>query len=197
MREEARPPRLSPESVVLSHVPPQLLLCLSLPDSGAQSDSELPSYHQNDVSLDRGYTSDSEVYTDHGRPGKIHRSATDADMVNSGWLVVSLPPSWTYKKMFLVLREDVWLKLGPQLISCVCYRWGRMTLTTPNQEQRSTGQALHPWSISTALQWAWTWDHMTRSPCLSVWSHCPSLFGMLLTSPLTTLNSVSRLSASL
>uniref|UniRef100_A0A8C2UX80 Golgi-specific brefeldin A-resistance guanine nucleotide exchange factor 1 n=1 Tax=Chinchilla lanigera TaxID=34839 RepID=A0A8C2UX80_CHILA len=58
------------------------------PDAGAQSDSELPSYHQTDVSLDRGYTSDSEVYTDHGRPGKIHRSATDADVVNSGWLVV-------------------------------------------------------------------------------------------------------------
>uniref|UniRef100_A0AC11DTL1 Golgi brefeldin A resistant guanine nucleotide exchange factor 1 n=1 Tax=Ovis aries TaxID=9940 RepID=A0AC11DTL1_SHEEP len=58
------------------------------PDAGAQSDSELPSYHQNDMSLDRGYTSDSEVYTDHGRPGKIHRSATDADVVNSGWLVV-------------------------------------------------------------------------------------------------------------
>lgn len=58
------------------------------PDAGAQSDSELPSYHQNDVSLDRGYTSDSEVYTDHGRPGRMHRSATDADMVNSGWLVV-------------------------------------------------------------------------------------------------------------
>ncbi|XP_032137324.1 Golgi-specific brefeldin A-resistance guanine nucleotide exchange factor 1 isoform X5 [Sapajus apella] len=58
------------------------------PDAGAQSDSELPSYHQNDVSLDRGYTSDSEVYTDHGRPGKIHRSATDADVVNSGWLMV-------------------------------------------------------------------------------------------------------------
>ncbi|XP_069316635.1 Golgi-specific brefeldin A-resistance guanine nucleotide exchange factor 1 isoform X11 [Eulemur rufifrons] len=58
------------------------------PDAGAQSDSELPTYHQNDVSLDRGYTSDSEVYTDHGRPGKMHRSATDADVVNSGWLVV-------------------------------------------------------------------------------------------------------------
>ncbi|XP_058527817.1 Golgi-specific brefeldin A-resistance guanine nucleotide exchange factor 1 isoform X4 [Ochotona princeps] len=58
------------------------------PDTGAQSDSELPSYHQNDMNLDRGYTSDSEVYTDHGRPGKIHRSATDADVVNSGWLVV-------------------------------------------------------------------------------------------------------------
>lgn len=60
-----------------------------LAGSGAQSDSELPSYHQNDTSLDRGYTSDSEVYADHGRPGKIHRSATDADVVNSGWLVVS------------------------------------------------------------------------------------------------------------
>ncbi|XP_074089935.1 Golgi-specific brefeldin A-resistance guanine nucleotide exchange factor 1 isoform X3 [Macrotis lagotis] len=57
-------------------------------DTGAQSDSELSSYHPSDVSLDRGYTSDSEVYTDHGRPGKMHRSATDADVVNSGWLVV-------------------------------------------------------------------------------------------------------------
>ncbi|XP_045147598.1 Golgi-specific brefeldin A-resistance guanine nucleotide exchange factor 1 isoform X6 [Echinops telfairi] len=58
------------------------------PDAGAQSDSELPSYHPSDLSLDRGYTSDSEVYTDHSKPGKIHRSATDADVVNSGWLVV-------------------------------------------------------------------------------------------------------------
>lgn len=81
--------QLSLGSVFLFHVPS---LLFSLPGLGAQSDSELPFYHQNDVSLDRGYTSDSEVYTDHGRPGKIHRSATDADMVNSGWLVVSLLP---------------------------------------------------------------------------------------------------------
>lgn len=40
------------------------------------------------MSLDRGYTSDSEVYTDHGKPGKMHRSVTDVDMMNSGWLVV-------------------------------------------------------------------------------------------------------------
>ncbi|NWX48524.1 GBF1 factor, partial [Steatornis caripensis] len=58
-------------------------------DTGAQSDSEISSsYHPSDMSLDRGYTSDSEVYTDHGKPGKMHRSVTDVDVVNSGWLVV-------------------------------------------------------------------------------------------------------------
>lgn len=41
------------------------------------------------MNLDRGYTSDSEVYTDHNKQGKMHRSVTDVDMVNSGWLVVS------------------------------------------------------------------------------------------------------------
>ena len=57
---------------------------------GTQSDSEVSSsYHPSDMSLDRGYTSDSEVYTDHGKPGKMHRSVTDVDMMNSGWLVVS------------------------------------------------------------------------------------------------------------
>ncbi|NXU56223.1 GBF1 factor, partial [Turnix velox] len=58
-------------------------------DTGAQSDSEVSSScHPSDTSLDRGYTSDSEVYTDHGKPGKMHRSVTDVDVVNSGWLVV-------------------------------------------------------------------------------------------------------------
>ncbi|XP_061857825.1 Golgi-specific brefeldin A-resistance guanine nucleotide exchange factor 1 isoform X2 [Colius striatus] len=58
-------------------------------DTGAQSDSEISSScHPSDTSLDRGYTSDSEVYTDHGKPGKMHRSVTDVDVVNSGWLVV-------------------------------------------------------------------------------------------------------------
>lgn len=57
---------------------------------GAQSDSEVSSsYHPSDMSLDRGYTSDSEVYADHGKPGKMHRSVTDVDVMNSGWLVVS------------------------------------------------------------------------------------------------------------
>uniref|UniRef100_A0A8B9NQF9 Golgi-specific brefeldin A-resistance guanine nucleotide exchange factor 1 n=1 Tax=Accipiter nisus TaxID=211598 RepID=A0A8B9NQF9_9AVES len=59
-------------------------------DTGAQSDSEVSSsYHPSDMSLDRGYTSDSEVYADHGKPGKMHRSVTDVDVMNSGWLVVS------------------------------------------------------------------------------------------------------------
>ncbi|XP_016368118.1 Golgi-specific brefeldin A-resistance guanine nucleotide exchange factor 1 [Sinocyclocheilus rhinocerous] len=53
-------------------------------DTGAQSDSELSSYHQSEVSLDRGYTSDSEVYTEHGK-SRMPRSATDVDV---GWLVV-------------------------------------------------------------------------------------------------------------
>ncbi|KAM9133464.1 Golgi-specific brefeldin A-resistance guanine nucleotide exchange factor 1 isoform 7-T9 [Pangshura tecta] len=58
-------------------------------DTGAQSDSEISlSYHPSDVSLDRGYTSDSEVYADHSKQGKMHRSVTDVDVVNSGWLVV-------------------------------------------------------------------------------------------------------------
>ncbi|XP_075072737.1 Golgi-specific brefeldin A-resistance guanine nucleotide exchange factor 1 isoform X7 [Mixophyes fleayi] len=57
-------------------------------DAGAQSDSEISSYHSTDVSLDRGYTSDSEVYTEHSKQSKMHRSVTDVDMVNSGWLVV-------------------------------------------------------------------------------------------------------------
>ncbi|XP_074929041.1 Golgi-specific brefeldin A-resistance guanine nucleotide exchange factor 1 isoform X10 [Chelonoidis abingdonii] len=58
-------------------------------DTGAQSDSEISlSYHPSDVSLDRGYTSDSEVYADHGKQGKMHRTVTDMDVVNSGWLVV-------------------------------------------------------------------------------------------------------------
>ncbi|XP_075790650.1 Golgi-specific brefeldin A-resistance guanine nucleotide exchange factor 1 isoform X3 [Pelodiscus sinensis] len=58
-------------------------------DTGAQSDSEISSsYHPSDVSLDRGYTSDSEVYADHSKQGKMHRSVTDVDVMNSGWLVV-------------------------------------------------------------------------------------------------------------
>ncbi|XP_056147557.1 Golgi-specific brefeldin A-resistance guanine nucleotide exchange factor 1 [Lampris incognitus] len=54
-------------------------------DAGAQSDSELSSHHPSEVSLERGYTSDSEVYTEKSR---IPRSATDVDVASSGWLVV-------------------------------------------------------------------------------------------------------------
>uniref|UniRef100_A0A3B3W2B2 Golgi-specific brefeldin A-resistance guanine nucleotide exchange factor 1 n=1 Tax=Poecilia latipinna TaxID=48699 RepID=A0A3B3W2B2_9TELE len=56
-------------------------------ETGAQSDSELSSHHSNEVSLDRGYTSDSEVYTDHSK-ARIPRSTTDVDVSSSGWLVV-------------------------------------------------------------------------------------------------------------
>lgn len=54
---------------------------------GAQSDSELSFHHPSEVSLDRGYTSDSEVYTEHGK-SRMPRSVTDVDVASSGWLVV-------------------------------------------------------------------------------------------------------------
>ncbi|XP_042357717.1 Golgi-specific brefeldin A-resistance guanine nucleotide exchange factor 1 isoform X1 [Plectropomus leopardus] len=56
-------------------------------DTGAQSDSELQSHHLSEVSSDRGYTSDSGVYTEHSKT-RIPRSATDVDVASSGWLVV-------------------------------------------------------------------------------------------------------------
>lgn len=55
---------------------------------GAQSDSELSSHHPSEVSVDRGYTSDSEVYTEHSKT-RIPRSLTDMDAASSGWLLVS------------------------------------------------------------------------------------------------------------
>ncbi|XP_076020136.1 Golgi-specific brefeldin A-resistance guanine nucleotide exchange factor 1 isoform X2 [Genypterus blacodes] len=55
-------------------------------DTGAQSDSELPSHHPSEVT-DRGYTSDSEVYTEHNKT-RMPRSTTDVDVASSGWLVV-------------------------------------------------------------------------------------------------------------
>lgn len=62
------------------------------------------------MSLDRGYTSDSEVYTDHGKTGKMHRSVTDVDVMNSGWLVVSSPrASGAWRRLLLawLWAEDV------------------------------------------------------------------------------------------
>ncbi|XP_022620877.1 Golgi-specific brefeldin A-resistance guanine nucleotide exchange factor 1 isoform X2 [Seriola dumerili] len=56
-------------------------------DTGAQSDSELSSHHPSELSLDRGYTSDSEVYTEHSKT-RISRSTTDVDVASSGWLMV-------------------------------------------------------------------------------------------------------------
>ncbi|KAM6916618.1 Golgi-specific brefeldin A-resistance guanine nucleotide exchange factor 1 [Xenentodon cancila] len=56
-------------------------------DTGAQSDSELSSHHPSEASLDRGYTSDSEVYNEHSKT-RIPRSITDVDVASSGWLMV-------------------------------------------------------------------------------------------------------------
>uniref|UniRef100_A0A8B9L9J2 Golgi-specific brefeldin A-resistance guanine nucleotide exchange factor 1 n=1 Tax=Astyanax mexicanus TaxID=7994 RepID=A0A8B9L9J2_ASTMX len=100
-------------------------------DTGAQSDSEISSYHQSEVTLDRGYTSDSEVYTEHGK-SRIPRSATDVDV---GWLVVGKddldgnkasvapgskpqtpPPINQYS---LTLGQDMGLHDTKSLIKCV------------------------------------------------------------------------------
>ncbi|XP_019411354.1 PREDICTED: Golgi-specific brefeldin A-resistance guanine nucleotide exchange factor 1 isoform X1 [Crocodylus porosus] len=104
-------------------------------DTGAQSDSEISSsYHPSDVNLDRGYTSDSEVYTDHNKQGKMHRSVTDVDMVNSGWLVVGKDDIDSPKSATVLNRQGpsplvnqysltVGLDLGPHdtksLMKCV------------------------------------------------------------------------------
>lgn len=55
--------------------------------AGAQSDSEVSPHHPSEVSVDRGYTSDTEVYTEHR--SRIPRSLTDMDAASSGWLLVS------------------------------------------------------------------------------------------------------------
>uniref|UniRef100_A0A8C1PKX6 Golgi-specific brefeldin A-resistance guanine nucleotide exchange factor 1 n=1 Tax=Cyprinus carpio TaxID=7962 RepID=A0A8C1PKX6_CYPCA len=100
-------------------------------DTGAQSDSELSSYHQSEVSLDRGYTSDSEVYTEHGK-SRMPRSATDVDV---GWLVVgkddldgakaavtpgSKPLNYPLINQYsLTLGQDMCLHDTKSLIKCV------------------------------------------------------------------------------
>ncbi|KAK1791614.1 hypothetical protein P4O66_013617 [Electrophorus voltai] len=100
-------------------------------DTGAQSDSELSSYHQSEVSLDRGYTSDSEVYTEHSK-SRIPRSATDVEV---GWLVVgkddlegNKPPVATGSKLqtpplinqySLTLGQDMGMHDTKSLIKCV------------------------------------------------------------------------------
>lgn len=99
-------------------------------DTGAQSDSELSSYHQSEVSLDRGYTSDSEIYNEHGK-SRIPRSATDVDV---GWLVVgkddldgskaamtsSKPMTHPLVNQYsLTLGQDMGLHDTKSLIKCV------------------------------------------------------------------------------
>ncbi|KAF5910265.1 Golgi-specific brefeldin A-resistance guanine nucleotide exchange factor 1, partial [Clarias magur] len=110
--------------------PAALQLTSSNPDSdtGAQSDSEVSSYHQSEVTLDRGYTSDSEVYTEHSRP-RIPRSATEVEV---GWLVVGkddlenskaplAPDSKTplINQYSLTLGQDMGLHDTKSLIKCV------------------------------------------------------------------------------
>ncbi|XP_051936950.1 Golgi-specific brefeldin A-resistance guanine nucleotide exchange factor 1 isoform X3 [Hippocampus zosterae] len=103
-------------------------------ESGAQSDSDLPSHHPNEVSLDRGYTSDSEVYTEHSK-ARIPRSTTDVDVASSEWLMVgkedletSKTPLLSSKSQFnhplvnqysLTLGQDLGQHDTKSLIKCV------------------------------------------------------------------------------
>ncbi|XP_018580436.2 Golgi-specific brefeldin A-resistance guanine nucleotide exchange factor 1 isoform X9 [Scleropages formosus] len=102
-------------------------------DTGAQSDSELPSYHTSEVNVDRGYTSDSEVYTEHGK-SRMPRSITDVDVANSGWLVVGKddldvskpvvtnpkPPTPPLVNQYsLTVGQDMGLHDTKSLIKCV------------------------------------------------------------------------------
>ncbi|XP_066549516.1 Golgi-specific brefeldin A-resistance guanine nucleotide exchange factor 1 isoform X2 [Amia ocellicauda] len=116
--------------------PPASLQVTAGPDSdtGAQSDSEISSYHPSEVTLDRGYTSDSEVYAEHGKQSKMHRSVTDIDVANSGWLMVgkddidiskSVAPGTKVQSSPLVnqysltLGQDMGLHDTKSLIKCV------------------------------------------------------------------------------
>lgn len=87
--------------------------------SGAQSDSELPSHHPNEVSLDRGYTSDSEVYTEHSK-ARIPRSTTDVDVASSEWLMVS-----THTLLQMSFCFDILILKTLNLTSALCFCfWG-------------------------------------------------------------------------
>ncbi|XP_041125372.1 Golgi-specific brefeldin A-resistance guanine nucleotide exchange factor 1 isoform X3 [Polyodon spathula] len=95
-------------------------------DTGAQSDSELSSSHPSDVCLDRGYTSDSEIYAEHGKQSRIHRSVTDVDVASSGWLVVgrddldcSKSGTAPVNQYSLTLGQDLGLHDTKSLIKCV------------------------------------------------------------------------------
>ncbi|XP_068183227.1 Golgi-specific brefeldin A-resistance guanine nucleotide exchange factor 1 isoform X2 [Antennarius striatus] len=99
-------------------------------DTGAQSDSDLPPHHPNEVSVDRGYTSDTEVYTEHSKT-RIPRSITDVDVASSGWLVVgkedlevSKPPKGPLhhplvNQYSLTLGQDLGQHDTKSLIKCV------------------------------------------------------------------------------
>uniref|UniRef100_A0A669C6Z0 Golgi-specific brefeldin A-resistance guanine nucleotide exchange factor 1 n=1 Tax=Oreochromis niloticus TaxID=8128 RepID=A0A669C6Z0_ORENI len=90
-------------------------------DTGAQSDSELSSHHPSEVSLDRGYTSDSEVYTEHSKT-RIPRSATDVDVASSGWLVVRSKAQLNHplvNQYSLTLGQDLGQHDTKSLIKCV------------------------------------------------------------------------------
>ncbi|XP_023286325.1 Golgi-specific brefeldin A-resistance guanine nucleotide exchange factor 1 [Seriola lalandi dorsalis] len=91
-------------------------------DTGAQSDSELSSHHPSELSLDRGYTSDSEVYTEHSKT-RISRSTTDVDVASSGWLMVGkddldmskIPPVSSKAQLNHPLVNQYSLTLGQDL----------------------------------------------------------------------------------
>lgn len=80
--------------------------------AGAQSDSEVSPHHPSEVSVDRGYTSDSEVYTEHSKT-RIPRSLTDMDAASSGWLLVSTRTTLEFHFVALILKHLCHFLLPP------------------------------------------------------------------------------------
>uniref|UniRef100_A0A8C5CT48 Golgi brefeldin A resistant guanine nucleotide exchange factor 1 n=1 Tax=Gadus morhua TaxID=8049 RepID=A0A8C5CT48_GADMO len=102
--------------------PPAAAVCPHL-CTGALSDSELSSHQPSEVNRDRGYTSDSEVYTDHGR-ARMPRSITDVDVASSsGWLVVMSTTAPLHSPLVnqysLTLGQDLGQHDTKSLIKCV------------------------------------------------------------------------------
>ncbi|XP_067876505.1 Golgi-specific brefeldin A-resistance guanine nucleotide exchange factor 1 isoform X3 [Heterodontus francisci] len=86
-------------------------------DAGAQSDSEIASYHPSEVSSDRGYTSDSEVYTEHGKQTKVGKD--DLDTNKPSGQGIKQGPSSLVNQYSLTLGQDMGSHDTKSLIKCV------------------------------------------------------------------------------
>lgn len=89
---------------------------VSFVSSGAQSDSELSPHHPSEVSVDCGYKSDSEVYTEHSKT-RMTRSTKDVDVASSGWLVVSAN---IHTHMYILIYAQNTCMINSDTLCVVC-----------------------------------------------------------------------------